>query len=420
MTATVAAVLPALSGLQPPPDGTELRLLAARLSDTAGRLAASVDQLASRTSHLTTTWTGTAAAAALSDLDGLQQRGVSAAEVHREAAHVLQVCAGRLDEAAATWRRAEALEWQDAMERTVVSVVAASTRDETLRWQARQLAEQAQAEHLDAVARANAELHDLADRALVPGVPRLTTADHIIGLGRGAVDAVWGSVVTVAGLSLPRLLADPAGWRDAVTGVRDGASYALGHPREAAAAMIGWDQLRDGRYGEWLGSLAPDLLSGAFTGGALPIARRSADLAEDLGDLAEDVDDLQRVHGRGVNANAGGPVLPGPGVPPGYVTRVNDLTPERRRHILDGDPHGRGGGHRHGSGRGKSEFPADWDDDLIIQRVMQTARAPQRGVWNDKNQSFNVMAQFDGVTVLVAVDRLGNVKTGYPIRRGRR
>ena len=36
------------------------------------------------------------------------------------------------------------------------------------------------------------------------------------------------------------------------------------------------------------------------------------------------------------------------------------VTPERAKHILDGDSHG--GGHRHGTGKpGKTEFPASWE-----------------------------------------------------------
>ena len=51
------------------------------------------------------------------------------------------------------------------------------------------------------------------------------------------------------------------------------------------------------------------------------------------------------------------------------------VAPERAKHILDGDRWG--GGHRHGTGRpGKTEFPADWDDEKIIGHVLGVARAP--------------------------------------------
>jgi hypothetical protein len=422
---TVAApeLRPALAGRQAPQQAAELRVLAARLSDAADRFTSAAHRLGTRTAGLADGWTGEAAAAASLDLDALQQRALTAASAHVDASQVLLVCAARLDDAEATWQRAEALERQDARERAAraTSAVIAPFEAESspLRQQARRLADQAQAEADQALARAGAQLRDLADRAVAVPVARLTAADQVSGLGRGAVDAVWGSVITVAGLSLPRLLADPTGWREQVRGLRDGASYAVDHPGEAATAMVGWDLLQDGRYGEWAGGFVPDLLSGVFTGGALPIARRSADLADDLGDLADDVDDLQRVHGRGIDSNAGGPVESGPHLPAGYVTHVQDLTPERRRHILDGDPGGRGGGHRPGTGRpGKTEFPAHWTDDEIISRVMQTARAPQKVEWNTRHTSWNATCEFDGVQVVVAVDRSGNVKTAVPLKGG--
>jgi len=60
----------------------------------------------------------------------------------------------------------------------------------------------------------------------------------------------------------------------------------------------------------------------------------------------------------------------------------NDLvdltTPERRRHILDGDR--TGGGHRAGTGRpGRSEFPTDWSDKKIIHEISDVACLRKRG-----------------------------------------
>ncbi len=55
------------------------------------------------------------------------------------------------------------------------------------------------------------------------------------------------------------------------------------------------------------------------------------------------------------------------------------VSPERAAHILDGDPTGNGGGHRHGTGRpGKTEFPASWDDQKVLDAVLDVARRPDR------------------------------------------
>ena len=55
------------------------------------------------------------------------------------------------------------------------------------------------------------------------------------------------------------------------------------------------------------------------------------------------------------------------------------VSPERAAHILDGDPTGNGGGHRHGTGKaGKTEFPASWDDAKIISTTLNVAGGPDR------------------------------------------
>ena len=64
------------------------------------------------------------------------------------------------------------------------------------------------------------------------------------------------------------------------------------------------------------------------------------------------------------------------------------VSPERHVHILDGDADGSGGGHRHGVGKpGKTEFPANWDDEKVIATVLDVARKPDKPPthqdWND-------------------------------------
>ena len=64
------------------------------------------------------------------------------------------------------------------------------------------------------------------------------------------------------------------------------------------------------------------------------------------------------------------------------------VSPERHVHILDGDADG-GGGHRHGVGNpGKTEFPASWNDEKIINALLDVARQPDHSPghqeWNDR------------------------------------
>jgi hypothetical protein len=88
-------------------------------------------------------------------------------------------------------------------------------------------------------------------------------------------------------------------------------------------------------------------------------------------------------------------------------------TPERTKHILDGDKWG--GGHRHGTGRpGKTEFPAGWDDDKIMKNVRDVARAPDDLAVFQPNHRWRVHGQRDdvGITVIVLPD--GRIWSAWP------
>jgi hypothetical protein len=90
------------------------------------------------------------------------------------------------------------------------------------------------------------------------------------------------------------------------------------------------------------------------------------------------------------------------------------MTPERTKHILDGDA--RGGGHRAGTGKpGYTEFPADWDDDKICENVEEVARNPESrenksqpaGRWLYKGTR-------DDVQISVIVEAEGGICTAWP------
>lgn len=417
-----AALSPALSGVPAPAtDPPAVRATAAQARQAAAQYAGARRRLQAAGAELVTRWSGAAGATAVGDLAELCAQLDVLRRAHEETADALTRCAGGLEDAHETWRRAEQLERRDAVERATRAAdllpgfATPFTSDRSpLREQARRMAQEALDVERTAVARATEELRGVAARLSTGDRRARTAGDQLRGVGRGAVDAVWGSVTTVAGLSLPRMLVDPDGWRAQVRALADGASYAVRNPRDAAEVALGLDQLRTGEYGEWAGGFVPDLLTGVVSGGALPAARRSADVAHDLERLADDVADVAR------RVDAGGPVEVRDGVdlPQGYVAAVADLSPARRTHILDGDA--TGGGHRAGTGRpGKTEFPASWSDDDIIRAVMDTARRPQTVVDQaPQRESYLVSAEHGGVTVQVAVSRAGEVLTGYPAPGG--
>jgi hypothetical protein len=90
------------------------------------------------------------------------------------------------------------------------------------------------------------------------------------------------------------------------------------------------------------------------------------------------------------------------------------ITPERRTHILDGDAYG--GGHRHGTGRpGKTEFPATWDDETIIDKIHDAVQHPDSPpVYQDWNERWLCVGTRDSVEVSVIVLCSGEVWTAWP------
>lgn len=89
------------------------------------------------------------------------------------------------------------------------------------------------------------------------------------------------------------------------------------------------------------------------------------------------------------------------------------LPPERAAHILGGDRWG--GGHRHGTGRPeKTEFPADWDDERIIDRIVDVARFPDARPVLQANHKWRVRGERDGVAITLVVHPDGRIWTAWP------
>jgi hypothetical protein len=90
------------------------------------------------------------------------------------------------------------------------------------------------------------------------------------------------------------------------------------------------------------------------------------------------------------------------------------ISPDRSIHILEGDAYG--GGHRHGTGKpGKTEFPASWDDQKIVDTALGIARKPdQPPVRQDRNNRWVCVGTRDCVEVSVIVLPGGDVWTAWP------
>lgn len=106
---------------------------------------------------------------------------------------------------------------------------------------------------------------------------------------------------------------------------------------------------------------------------------------------------------------------------PNIVTMENphsidsvSIPEDRARHILDGE--GRSGGHRYGTGTpGKTEFPASWSNDDILEAIRQVAGTGTVDRPAHRNGDLVIVGEVNGVTIEVVVQPNGEVRTGYPL-----
>lgn len=103
--------------------------------------------------------------------------------------------------------------------------------------------------------------------------------------------------------------------------------------------------------------------------------------------------------------------------PPANLAKPGEATlaEDRRRHILDGDGKGVGG---HGPGRNtpnKSEFPADWPDEKVIDAIKDVANDPASVRTPADKGRTAVEGTRDGVDIRVIVGADGKaIVTAYP------
>jgi Bacterial EndoU nuclease len=95
------------------------------------------------------------------------------------------------------------------------------------------------------------------------------------------------------------------------------------------------------------------------------------------------------------------------------------VTSERTKHILDGDAVG-SGGHRHGVGNpGKTEFPASWTDEKVMDNVIDVAHRPDRPpIYQNWNNRWLARATRDDVEIAVVITSDGLIWSGWPLPGG--
>ena len=92
------------------------------------------------------------------------------------------------------------------------------------------------------------------------------------------------------------------------------------------------------------------------------------------------------------------------------------ITPERAKHILEGDRSRNSGGHRHGTGLpGKTEFPEHWTDQDIIDGIEDIYLNGEIDEdLPDLEGGSGFIGEHRGIRIEVVVDEDGQVVTGYP------
>ena len=115
------------------------------------------------------------------------------------------------------------------------------------------------------------------------------------------------------------------------------------------------------------------------------------------------------------------------GIPEGIdLEQVGQISSDRETHILDGDE--TGGGHRAGTGLpGKTEFPAEWSDEVVLENITSVAKDPN-STWTQRTGNpgaeftnrgtpvkWAVEGTVDGINIRVIVEPSGRgVVSGYP------
>jgi hypothetical protein len=90
------------------------------------------------------------------------------------------------------------------------------------------------------------------------------------------------------------------------------------------------------------------------------------------------------------------------------------VTRDRETHILDGDTYG--GGHRHGTGRpGKTEFPASWSDEKIVNSLLDVASRPDQPPEHQKRKDrWLAQGTREDVEIVAVVAGDGCLWSGWP------
>jgi hypothetical protein len=123
------------------------------------------------------------------------------------------------------------------------------------------------------------------------------TGEQVVGVGKGIGEGVVGigeGGLMLYRLSLTNALIDRDSWEREWSNAGEAAQFAWENPGEFGQAVINWEDLSEGRYGEWLGNLGPDAVVAVATAGTGTVATRGLRGADTVGDVADAARDADR------------------------------------------------------------------------------------------------------------------------------
>jgi hypothetical protein len=123
------------------------------------------------------------------------------------------------------------------------------------------------------------------------------TADQTVGLGKGFGEGVVGigeGAYMLYRLSPTNAIVNPDDYEESWRGMGDAATFAWNNPGEFGKQVANWEDLKEGRYGEWVGNLGPDAVLAVATGGAGTAVSRGTRTMKGLKALEEGADALEK------------------------------------------------------------------------------------------------------------------------------
>jgi hypothetical protein len=125
------------------------------------------------------------------------------------------------------------------------------------------------------------------------------TGGQVVGVGKGFGEGVVGigeGAWLLYRLSPNNAITRPGDFKNAWSDTGKAAEFAWDNPGEFGKQVANWEDLKEGRYGEWIGNLGPDAVLAVATGGTGTVVSRGTRTMRGLKALEEGADALDKAN----------------------------------------------------------------------------------------------------------------------------